>query len=210
MGKQDMESLKRSLDIVAEIQKRGVVLKQQGKEWKGLCPFHQEQTPSFSVNPQKGVWNCLGCHQGGDLIDFIRKKEGVDFTTAVGSLVRENPQHTQSSVKEPVETNNTSNPLDPASEKDALGVISFYERALKNNPPALRYLQSRGLTHPELLQTFRIGFSDHSLPKTLPRTYQGKIPVIRQHLMSWGILREDGVEHLRNCLTFPIFTTEGH
>ncbi|MGK5095000.1 toprim domain-containing protein, partial [Deltaproteobacteria bacterium TL4] len=42
------------------------------------------------------------------------------------------------------------------------------------------------------------------------RTYQGKIPVIRQHLMSWGILREDGVEHLRNCLTFPIFTTEGH
>ncbi|MGK5090540.1 CHC2 zinc finger domain-containing protein, partial [Deltaproteobacteria bacterium TL4] len=101
MGKQDMEQLKKNLDIVAEIQKRGVVLKQQGKEWKGLCPFHQEQTPSFSVNPEKGVWNCLGCHQGGDLIDFIRKKEGVDFTTAVGSLVRENPQHTQSSVKEP-------------------------------------------------------------------------------------------------------------
>jgi len=63
-----------------------VVLKRSGRELLGLCPFHAEKTPSFSVNVDKGVFYCHGCHVGGDAITFIEKIEGVDFKTAARRL----------------------------------------------------------------------------------------------------------------------------
>jgi hypothetical protein len=63
-----------------------VILRQKGNEFWGLCPFHAEQTPSFAVNPEKEVFYCHACHEGGDAITFIQKIEGVDFKTAIGRL----------------------------------------------------------------------------------------------------------------------------
>ena len=63
-----------------------VTLKKQGREYVGLCPFHAERTPSFSVNAEKGVWHCYGCDAGGDLFKFVQRHENADFPTAVRML----------------------------------------------------------------------------------------------------------------------------
>jgi DNA primase len=63
-----------------------VTLKKSGKSYQGLCPFHSERTPSFSVNPEKGLWYCFGCSSGGDIFDFLKKVENLSFFEAVTSL----------------------------------------------------------------------------------------------------------------------------
>ncbi len=68
---------------ISEVVSAYVQLKRSGRESSGLCPFHTEQTPSFSVNESKGVYNCFGCGEGGDVICFIEKIEGVDFKGAL-------------------------------------------------------------------------------------------------------------------------------
>jgi len=70
------------IDVIAQ----HIELRQHGREFWGLCPFHAEKTPSFAVNPDKGVFYCHGCHAGGDAITFIEKIEGIDFKTAARRL----------------------------------------------------------------------------------------------------------------------------
>lgn len=70
------------LDVIANYTQ----LRRTGREWKGLCPFHSEKTPSFRVNEEKGLWYCFGCGEGGDLVHFIEKIEGIDFKGALEFL----------------------------------------------------------------------------------------------------------------------------
>ncbi|HEY9784425.1 MAG TPA: CHC2 zinc finger domain-containing protein, partial [Candidatus Obscuribacterales bacterium] len=72
------------LEVVSDI----VVLKRTGKEHKGLCPFHQEKTPSFHVNPEKGIFKCFGCGEGGDVFAFLQKAKGLDFLDSVRDLAQ--------------------------------------------------------------------------------------------------------------------------
>ena len=79
-----IDEVKRSADpvrLIGEV----VELKKRGARWVGLCPFHQEKTPSFTVNDE-GLWHCFGCGEGGDLFKFVQQHEGIDFTEAVRSL----------------------------------------------------------------------------------------------------------------------------
>ncbi len=71
---------------IVEVIGHRVPLHKIGREYRGLCPFHEEKTPSFSVNEDKGVFHCFGCHESGDVIDFIRKLDGVSFFEAKKSL----------------------------------------------------------------------------------------------------------------------------
>ena len=70
------------LDVIANYTQ----LHRSGREWKGLCPFHSEKTPSFSVNEEMGLWYCHGCLEGGDVIAFVMKAEGLSFKEAVAHL----------------------------------------------------------------------------------------------------------------------------
>ena len=63
-----------------------VPLKRAGERWKGLCPFHQEKTPSFTVNPKLGIFHCFGCHAGGDAFEFLKRHDRLDFPEAVRLL----------------------------------------------------------------------------------------------------------------------------
>ncbi len=65
-----------------------VHLSQRGRRWIGLCPFHEEKTPSFSVDPERGLYYCFGCHAGGDVIDFVMRAQKLSFPEAVGQLAR--------------------------------------------------------------------------------------------------------------------------
>jgi hypothetical protein len=73
-------------DIVAVIESRGIELRRCGKEFIGLCPFHSEKTPSFTVNVEKNLYHCFGCGEGGDVISFVMKLDNCTFAEAAKSL----------------------------------------------------------------------------------------------------------------------------
>ena len=82
LARQTVEQVRNISDIVSVIQDY-VALKKRGKNYIGLCPFHSEKTPSFTVSPEKKIWHCFGCHESGDLIAFVTKLEQLSFPEAV-------------------------------------------------------------------------------------------------------------------------------
>ncbi|MER3406201.1 MAG: DNA primase, partial [Chloroflexota bacterium] len=82
-----MEEIKARLDL-PDVVSGYVQLRKSGRYLKGLCPFHQEKTPSFIVFPEKGTWHCFGCGKGGDLFSFVMLKENLDFRGALELLAR--------------------------------------------------------------------------------------------------------------------------
>ena len=78
----EVRSRAQILDVVSEV----VVLKRSGKDYKGLCPFHNEKTPSFHVNLDKGIYKCFGCGEGGDVFTFVQKVKGLEFIDCVREL----------------------------------------------------------------------------------------------------------------------------
>ncbi|MBI4698558.1 MAG: DNA primase, partial [Nitrospirae bacterium] len=82
-----LEEIKSRLDIVDVISEY-VPLKKSGQNWKGLCPFHAEKTPSFMVNPSKQIYHCFGCGSGGDIFSFLVKNENLSFKEALEILAK--------------------------------------------------------------------------------------------------------------------------
>src|SRR5918996_2294832 len=80
-----VDAVKQTADIVVLVEAR-TRLRKVGGRYTGLCPFHQEKTPSFSVSPDRGTYHCFGCGVGGDAISFVRETEGLDFVGAIESL----------------------------------------------------------------------------------------------------------------------------
>ena len=80
-----MAELRSAADIVQVIGEH-TRLKKAGRSWKGLCPFHNERTPSFTVDREKGLYHCFGCGAGGDVVHFVRQMDRLDFPEAVESL----------------------------------------------------------------------------------------------------------------------------
>lgn len=90
MNNPNIETLKSSISI-SEVVSKYVELRRLGRELSGLCPFHAEKTPSFTVNEEKSVWYCFGCANGGDVIAFVEKIEEVNFKDALSYLGLESP-----------------------------------------------------------------------------------------------------------------------
>src|SRR5229473_5096608 len=82
---EDVVRVRETTDLVA-VAGDHVALKRVGQRWMGLCPFHQEKSPSFSINPALGLYYCFGCQKSGDAITFIREVEHLDFVEAVERL----------------------------------------------------------------------------------------------------------------------------
>ena len=82
---EDLERL-RSVAVISDVVQQYVALRRVGRNWVGLCPFHAEKSPSFSVNPEMGAYYCFGCQKSGDAITFVREVEQLDFVGAVERL----------------------------------------------------------------------------------------------------------------------------
>jgi DNA primase len=80
ISQDEIEAIKHGVELVSFMKARGVELKQVGENYRGFCPFHEDTTPSLTVNPKENLWNCFGCGTGGDVIRFVELIDhGVDF-----------------------------------------------------------------------------------------------------------------------------------
>ena len=145
--------VKEKLDIV-ELVGETVQLRKAGTTWKGLCPFHGEKTPSFTVTPTRETWKCFGCGRGGDIFNFVMERDGVDFATALRSLAgRAGIELSERTTREDAERKRLRDTLEAA--------IAFYHQVLTGHAAgeaALAYLHGRGFTD-ETIARHQLGFA---------------------------------------------------
>ncbi|KKS81092.1 MAG: primase protein [Parcubacteria group bacterium GW2011_GWD2_43_10] len=159
----DVDQIKSRLDVVDVIGEY-VSLKQSGQNWKGLCPFHGEKTPSFMVHREKQIWHCFGCGLGGDIFEFIEKFENVDFPEALEILARKAGVELSREVQ-PGASNKRTRLFQLLSE-----AVNFYQEQLKSDPgsSARQYLASRGVTA-ESISSFALGYAPAEWDKLVTR-----------------------------------------
>jgi DNA primase len=192
---QVVEAIKRRLSL-KEVVSRYVALKPAGRgRWKGLCPFHQEKTPSFYVDEEKGLFHCFGCKAGGDLIAFVERIEGLDFQTALERLAEE------AGVELPRR-------LGGERRKELYEVLklaqAYFQEGLRAHPEAMAYLEGRGLSG-ESVGRFGLGYAPPKGDGLL--TYLSRHGVSPEEGLKAGVLAEkEGryYDRFRNRITFPI------
>ena len=208
----ELERLKRDTDLAELVRARGVKLERQGKDLVGLCVLHEDHTPSLVVTPAKNLWHCLGCGEGGSVVDWVMKTEGVSFRHAVEILRHGGPPPTMGG-KAPKRSSARRLPapveLESSGEELMEQVVSYYQATLKTSPEAMAYLKRRGIDHPEAVRAFRLGFANRTLGLRLPPKKRKDGARMRHQLTKLGIIRQTGHEHLNGCLTIPVFDAEG-
>ncbi|MEL0293161.1 MAG: DNA primase [Alphaproteobacteria bacterium] len=186
---------------------RRVKLVRKGRRHTGLCPFHSEKTPSFSVVDDDGFYHCFGCGVHGDAISFLRETDGLDFLEAVERLAemagvavpRSTPQDTQKM----------------AQRKAALDILEvttrFFQDALKHDDgrDAARYVQSRGLPE-QIISTYRLGYA----PRNGLRAALAANGFNEDDMLAAGVIRRsdrDGslFDYFRDRVMFPIENRQG-
>lgn len=195
-----------SSDLV-DIVSKYLSLKRTGGNYVGLCPFHNEKTPSFTVSKTKQLFHCFGCGEGGDAISFIMKMENLSFIDAVKFLAREQgiPLEEGSSIDKEL-----------ISQKEKIYEINreaarFYYYNLINNEKTLKYLKDRNINR-KTLNRFGLGYAVDSW-NSIYRYLQGKGYSV-EDIEKAGLIarRRDGsgyYDKFRNRLMFPIIDTRG-
>ena len=202
-----IERLKNDISLIRLVERQGITLKKHGKDYLGLCPFHDDHDPSLVISPDKNLWHCLGaCQEGGDIINWMMKTQGVSFRHAV-ELLREGDF--TSLAAQPVKRSSTTKlatPLNVNLEDQALltQVVGYYHQALKENVEALEYLNKRGLNDVAMIDHFKLGVANRTLAYRLPEKNRKAGAEIRNRLQSIGILRQSGHEHFNGSLVIPI------
>lgn len=207
-----IEEIRKSLDIVDVIGDY-VQLSKQGREFTGLCPFHSERTPSFSVSPDKQLYHCFGCGAGGNVFTFIMEIEGMSFSEAAQHLADKakidlglpDSAHNQSGSPD-----QGKKPLIAAFEL----LTKFYHYLLttaKFGSDGMDYLEKR-LFSPEMIERFRIGFTVKSWDAAASLLKRRQVDLAQMARL--GILAERGFDHqyfdkFRNRIIFPIFNNRG-
>ena len=214
----EVERLKREVSVERLAEARGIRLTRHGADLIGKCPFHDDRTPSLVITPSKNLWHCLGaCNAGGSPIDWVMRAEGVSFRHAVELLKADHlPLAASPDVSEyrPVKQS-TVRKLPAPVEREAddrvlmLQVVDYYHDTLKQSPEALKYLQSRGLQSPEMIEHFKLGFANRTLGYRLPAKNRAAGAQMRGRLQELGIYRESGHEHFNGSVVIPVFDAAG-
>ncbi len=142
-----------------EVIGRRVQLRKKGREWEGLCPFHKEKTPSFTVNEEKGFYHCFGCGEHGSVFDFVMKTDGLSFPEAVERLAHDAGMQVPQDTPEERQRSERRKSLEDVTE----AACAWFERNLHmpEGKAALDYLKDRGLDD-KTIKTFRLGFAPNS------------------------------------------------
>jgi DNA primase len=201
-----VEAVKASADFVDVVSARTQLRKGGGGRFMGRCPFHEERTPSFSVNGVDKLYYCFGCGAKGDLITFVRETEGLDFAGAIEWLGER--------FRVPIEYEESSPAQDAARKRrERLHALldqaaTFYERTLWDAAAggmARDYLKGRGLDE-EVCRDFRLGLAlggDSLARKAIAKGFT------REELRSAGLTRQRGDDYFSRRLLFPLADARG-
>ena len=200
ISKEEIEKVKQSHDLKAVVEAYGVPLKKKGANYVGLCPFHKEKTPSFTVNPKTSLYHCFGCDAGGDVIGFVCKMDNISFREAVDKLNRHAPTGNRKSKDAPPAVG-SAHPEPSINRTHLLNrVVAFYHKTFCEDPRAREYLRTRGIADNAIFSDFTIGYSNGTLLNTIPD--EGDIIAALKEI---GILNEKGNELFYGCVVFPLF-----
>jgi len=193
----------RSNILASQLISKTVKLKKRGKEYSGLCPFHNEKTPSFTVNDQKGFYHCFGCGAHGDIITYMMNKYGLDFKEAVLNLANdfsiEIPQ-----VKSQVYQNQPKTDLQYEILKE---ICQFFcnNLYLESSADIRSYLKSRGING-KIAKKFLLGFAPNSYSDLI--NFLKSKQYLDEDLLKTGVIskndRDNLYDKLRNRIVFPI------
>ena len=203
-----IERVREAANIV-EIVSAYTDLRRQGERFVGLCPFHDERTPSFSVKPRDGFYYCFGCEAGGDAIRFVQEKEGLAFPDAVEALGERYGIEIERESEDPKveEARRRRGRLGEALTR----VSAFYESYLWEAPKAAKaktyLLEERGLGE-EVLRNFGVGFAPSVWDAVLVRGQQAGYSV--DELLAAGLIQRSQnkpgkhYDRFRGRITFPV------
>ena len=209
-NRESVDRVKDAADIV-EIVSAYTDLRQQGQAYWGLCPFHDERTASFKVNPLDKLYYCFGCEAKGDVFRFVEEKEGLDFPDAVESLAERYGVELERESEDPR--------AEAARRKRARlyellqRTAEFYARYLWDSPKAAKareYLQGRGLSE-ETLREFGVGMAPSPWDQVLVGSQRAKFTITE--LVGAGLIqkgRQGGhYDRFRNRIMFPVRDQRG-
>jgi len=189
---------------VVELVGRTVTLKRAGRNYKGLCPFHDEKTPSFNVNPDRQSYYCFGCHEGGDVFSFLMKIEGLSFGEAVRAAARD------CGIAVPETGGGESGVAEPLIEANELLAERYAAELQRAGNPGAAYLAERGLDA-DVIERFRIGYA--------PEGWDFAVRVLRERRISAEIGERAGLlaqrksgghyDRMRGRVVFPIQDRRG-
>jgi len=199
--KEELDEIKKSINIV-EFIGRYVNLQKAGSSYRGLCPFHSDNDPSFYVHPQRGFFHCFGCGEKGDIITFYQKIENLSFSEAVKRLA----DYAGISIE-----------VDMAeSEYDRYTAImsrlaSIYNKELReNNDDILKYLEDKRRLSQNTISEFQLGYSPDE--RTFPQSLPSKLRVDEKSLLQFGVLLRRGTsfkDRFAGRLMIPIDNESG-
>jgi DNA primase len=180
---------------------------------QGLCPFHEERTPSFGINPVEKVYHCFGCGAGGDVFRFVMDTEGLDFSEALESLAERYRVPLERETEDPrdAERRQRRERLYGLLERTA----AYYVRVLWESPEAAfarEYLAKRGLNE-EALRAYRVGYAPDSYDRVLLGSQ--KAGYSTEELLAAGLIqpsrnRAGHIDRFRGRVTFPLTDAKGH
>ena len=202
-----IEEVRQSNDIV-DIISQYVHLKRSGRNYFGLCPFHNEKSPSFSVSPDKQIFHCFGCGVGGNVFTFLMKIEGINFVEAVQMLAE------RANIQLPTFENREDSAREELKAKvykvNEFTAQFYHENLYKTSAkPAQEYVKKRKLSN-EILKAFRIGYSGKfdELYRELKKQGFQEPEILESGLVNKN---ENGtyIDRYRNRLMFPICDARG-
>ncbi|HET7566760.1 MAG TPA: DNA primase [Gaiellaceae bacterium] len=203
---ESVDRVKAAMEILPVVEDV-VRLRKAGGTWKGLCPFHQEKTPSFTVSPARGTYKCFGCGEYGDAISFLEKTEQLDFVGAIEILARrfgvelEYEEASPEQERKRARADRLRGLLERAAE--------FYSRVLWESElgsPAREYLASRGLGE-EICRTFRLGYAPGGARLAKRALDEG---FTAEELRAVGLANSRGNDYFQRRIVFPLADARGH
>lgn len=201
-----VSQIKDKLDIL-EVVSKDVILKKSGGNYWGLCPFHKEKTPSFSVNPAKGIYKCFGCGEGGDSLSYLLKTRGLTFKDLIKDLASEfglELPNTFSGVKNKDVREQMIKACSTAAE--------YYQHSLfasSESTKALSYLNNRGIDE-KIIKRYKLGFANKE-PNHLYISLKDKFTdeILEKAGLVLKTQKGDYIDRFRNRIIIPIQDENG-
>jgi DNA primase len=208
---ESLDRVKQAVDIV-EVISAHTDLRRAGARWTGLCPFHDERTPSFSVDAQEKLYHCFGCGVGGDVIKFVEEKDGLGFAEAVELLADRYGVELEREQEDPKAEARRQHRrrLEQLLERTAAYYTSYLWES-KEAGKARDYLAERGLGE-EVLRAFGVGYAPSAWDKILVRGQQAGFSVGELHNVGLVQKGRDGgreYDRFRSRIMFPIRDRRG-